>query len=455
MLLVFTASSCSDDFLTIKNETAVPFDEFWSTPSDAQEGLNSAYDMLTSGSFMGGNAQLLAEIMADNYAANPLTNNGDWAAHYTRTTDIFLGTTRGLMHDGYRVIARANYLMDNLGAIEGLSDAEAKRMIAEAKFLRALSHFELVRMFAQPYGYTSNNDHLGIPIRVQYSREKVSRATVAEVYAQIIQDFNDALTDLPDQIADGYATRDAALGYLAKVHFQMNEFDKAYDYANQVISSERYKVDTSLTGRFSSQVTSEAVFYLASSFVDNAGGGMFFTYRVDPNAGLAAISLDPGFATTLQQNDDKRGLTWVSQSDDFFWISGKIEDTLSQNYTQVPLVHLTELKLIRAESAAEQSTDLETAIADLNDILDRAGLPELTTNASAETIIATARAERRKELVIEGNRFHELKRIAVLENPGLKIRNAPWDCGGMVCQFPDNELQGNPDITPNPEGGCN
>jgi tetratricopeptide (TPR) repeat protein len=455
LLLMFAVSSCSDDFLEIKNETAAEFDDFWSTPSDAQEGLNSAYDVLTSGAFMGGNVQLLAEIMADNYAANPLTNNGDWAAHYTRTTDIFLGTTRGMIHDGYKVIARANYLMDNLDAIEGLSDEEARRMVAEAKFLRALSHFELVRMFAQPYGYTDDNTHLGIPIRLRYSKEIIDRSTVAEVYAQILQDFNEALPDLPDQVANGYATRDAALGYLAKVHFQMNEFDRAYDYANQVISSGRYAVDTSLTGRFSTQVTSEAVFYLASSFVDNAGGGMFFTYRVDPNSGLAAIALDPGFASILQQNDDRRGQTWVEQIDDFFWISGKIEDTLTQNFTQVPLVHLTELKLIRAESAAEQETDLETAVMDLNDILNPAGLPELATSATAGTIITTARAERRKELVIEGNRFHELKRIAVLEDPDLTIRGAPWDCAGMVCQFPDNELQGNPDFIPNPEGGCN
>lgn len=449
------ATACSDEFLTIKPENVVPFEEFWSTPADAQEGLNSAYDALSSGGFMGGQTQLIAEIMADNLAAEPLDNNGDWAAHYTWTTDIFLGTTRGLMHSGYIVAARANFVIDNLDLIEGLSDDERDRMIAEAKFLRAVSHFELVRMFAQPYGFTPDNSHLGLPIRLTYARDTLSRSSVGEVYVQVIQDLNEALIDLPDNKSNGYATKDAARGYLAKIHFQMNEFDKAYEYANQAISTNRYVIDTALTGRFSTQVTSEAMFYLASSRNDNAGGAFFSTYQVNPNSGLALVALSNTIASELSINDDKRGAAWIEQSGDFFFLSGKVEDTTQFNYTQVPLVHLTEMKLIRAEAAAELNTDLATAIIDLNDIMERAGIPTLANGSSVSTIIATARKERRKELVMEGNRFHELKRIAVLENPDLKIRTAPWDCAGMVCQLPDNELQGNPNLIPNPEGGCN
>ncbi|MEZ4686904.1 MAG: RagB/SusD family nutrient uptake outer membrane protein [Bacteroidia bacterium] len=132
-----------------------------------------------------------------------------------------------------------------------------------------------------------------------------------------------------------------------------------------------------------------------------------------------------------------------------------MEDTTGVIYTQIPLAHLTELMLIRAESAGELGQNLEQAKADLDSVMTRAGIPLLANGASAATIIATARAERHKELVIEGNRLHELKRQAVRGNNSLLIRGAPWDCNGLVCQFPDNELAGNLNMVKNPEGGCN
>ena len=121
---------------------------------------------------------------------------------------------------------------------------------------------------------------------------------------------------------------------------------------------------------------------------------------------------------------------------------------------RIPLIHLTALKLIRAESIAETGGDLQTAIADLSEIRLRAGLPVVPVVSDAAEVRRIARIERRHELVGEGNRLHELKRQAVLDDEGLLIRNAPWNCPGMVCQIPDNELAGNINYPPNEEGGC-
>ena len=94
------------------------------------------------------------------------------------------------------------------------------------------------------------------------------------------------------------------------------------------------------------------------------------------------------------------------------------------------------------------------AVQDLNDIRTRAGLQPISANASALELITVARAERRIELVIEGNRLHDLKRQAVHDSPNLKIRGSDWDCPGLVAQIPDAELKGNLDMVPNEEGGC-
>ena len=112
------------------------------------------------------------------------------------------------------------------------------------------------------------------------------------------------------------------------------------------------------------------------------------------------------------------------------------------------------MKLIRAEAAAELG-NTTTAFQDINDIRTRAGLGEVPAGTTTSDLITIIRNERRLELVGEGNRLHELKRQAVRNRPDLKIRGiAPWDCNGMVCQIPDNELRGNPDMEPNPTGGC-
>lgn len=73
---------------------------------------------------------------------------------------------------------------------------------------------------------------------------------------------------------------------------------------------------------------------------------------------------------------------------------------------------------------------------------------------SSSDLINLIRMQRRLEMVGEGNRLHDLKRIAVFENANLSINGAPWDCPGMVVQFPDDELNGNPGMSANEEGGC-
>uniref|UniRef100_UPI0040481B95 RagB/SusD family nutrient uptake outer membrane protein n=1 Tax=Mariniflexile sp. TaxID=1979402 RepID=UPI0040481B95 len=67
-------------------------------------------------------------------------------------------------------------------------------------------------------------------------------------------------------------------------------------------------------------------------------------------------------------------------------------------------------------------------------------------------LITLVREQRRIELLGEGNRINDLKRIGVNET-SLTIRNAPWNCNGMVFQFPATEVFTG--FIQNPTGGCN
>jgi len=120
-----------------------------------------------------------------------------------------------------------------------------------------------------------------------------------------------------------------------------------------------------------------------------------------------------------------------------------------------PVLHVTELKLIRAEAAAELNQDLQTAMNDLNDIRTRAGEDAFALTTNTAFIIENVRAEREVELYFENSSFCDLKRQAVRNKPDLTIRGALWSCPGMVNQLPNSELKGNPEMEPNAQGGCN
>ncbi|HQW92785.1 MAG TPA: RagB/SusD family nutrient uptake outer membrane protein, partial [Ferruginibacter sp.] len=130
----------------------------------------------------------------------------------------------------------------------------------------------------------------------------------------------------------------------------------------------------------------------------------------------------------------------------------------NKNFFDLPLVHLTEMKLIRAEAGAEVGgANLAVAIADINELMTRAyggttfNLPPI---ANAALVISTTRAERELEMVGEGNRTQEIKRIGARNGTNIDRRNSVWNCPGFILQFPKAEKDANASFVLNPEGGC-
>ena len=89
----------------------------------------------------------------------------DYLEVYNRNTIFFNGTIGGYYKQPYIAVYRSNYLLENVDLISDITDEDKNRMIAEARFIRVLCHFDLVRLFAHPYGYTIDNSHNGIIIK--------------------------------------------------------------------------------------------------------------------------------------------------------------------------------------------------------------------------------------------------------------------------------------------------
>ena len=127
------------------------------------------------------------------------------------------------------------------------------------------------------------------------------------------------------------------------------------------------------------------------------------------------------------------------------------------SFFNVPLIHLTQMMLIRAECHGELGSNLDQAANDLNAIRNRAGITSevylLGPDATAEDIVTAARHEDRKETLGMGLWVEQLQRRGTM-GEDIMIRNAPWDCPGMALQFSASE--GNvAGFEFNEVGGCN
>lgn len=452
LALVFAMSSCQK-FLDTPPENALLWDEALDSPEDAQRLLTSCYDVLRSSNSYGGATMILSDMLADNMDGRLL--GGDYRAYNTHNTAIFIQQSRDLWYNGYLPIYRVNLLMERIDEIAGLADGEKERMIGESKFFRALGHFEMVRFFAQPYGYTADNGHLGIPLRTGANTDMLTRSTVGEIYTQVIADLQDAIAALPADNG-GYATSWAAKAILAKVYFQMNQYQDAFDLSNDIISSGLFELNPDIMARYSSTSNVENIFSLVSTGnQDQAGSGLITAYRstgIPLDEPVGRIS--PAFHGIAVSEPTDLRRAWYIALDSNASNERIFLTRFNAEFFNVPIVHLAEILLIRAESAVEIG-NLGQAESDVNAIRLRAEVDPVSSGQTPAALLTLIRNERRLEMVGEGNRLHDLKRQATNGNPNLTINGAPWDCPGMVVQLPDEEVAGNPDIQLNPEGGCN
>ena len=450
ILSVLMLSSCEKmlDFEPDPNESILLTDAL-KTPEDMQGLLISCYDVMANAYY--GRQQNLAELLSDNLNA-PYDNN-DYNEVYLRNTIFFNGTISNFFQEPYIAIYRANILLENFDLIEGLDDSDRIRISAEARFIRAANHFEVLNLFGQPFDPDATNDHLGIVLKENSQFDPLPRSTVAELYTFILDDLNYALENLPE--SNGvFANKFAANAMLARVYFQMNNFEKAAEYAGYVVDNGPFMIGTEYD-RWSDGIASENIFTLIV-FESDGRSNSFGSYRSDVTD-LPTFSATNEYYNTLYGDGPDANPTDLRKN----WFELREVGSLPTFYAvtkynadffNIPYLHLTEILLIEAESLAEINGDMGKAISNINKLRERAGIGFLADGSSSDVIISAARTERRKEMFGEGRWVLDQKRLGALGQLDL-IRDVPYDCNGMVLQFPIAE--NTTVFEMNPSGGCN
>ena len=430
-------------FLDAPPADAIPLEIALKDEQGLVQAMNGAYQIVGGTNMFGGKIQVMNELLADQL--DGLQLSGDFGEIYNRKTSVFGAYKNDMYTDIYQAIYRANIILANLDKAVALKD----NLEGQARFVRSIGHFEAVKLWAQPFGYTTDNSHLGVPLRVTTNIGSQQRATVKQVYDQIIADLKISEVKLPDE-NNGYATKWAAKALLAKVYFQMNDFANAYKYANEVIASNKFTLDT-YASRFSETGSKESIFKIINTRgTYEPGGELRGQFRSDFN--LPTLRFNTAFWNTVNTTNDLRKAWFETVKYPGFIAIKKY----NSDRFEVPVLYLTDMKLIRAESAAETNTNLTVAIQDINEILARAygGTKSIPAGSSASLIRTNARFERSIEMAGEGNRLSEIKRIGA-RGENIDRRGAVWNCNGMVLQFPQGEMAASDTFVRNPEGGCN
>lgn len=217
IIFCFAAVACEDD-LDISNPNQATVEDFWQTQSDAVAGVNAIYSTLHRGGIS--RWMLFYHIIhADEglsiSPATPIVNNMD----QFNTTDYNFWGAYDVWTDLYVGVFRANQVLDKVPAIE-MDEALKGRLLAEAKFLRALFYYNLASLWG----------NVPLMLRTSTPADRPATAPVAEVWAQVEKDLEEAATSLPLSYGGddlGRATRGAANALLAKALMQQGKYDEA------------------------------------------------------------------------------------------------------------------------------------------------------------------------------------------------------------------------------------
>ncbi len=322
----------------------------------------------------------------------------------------------------YKSILSSNIVIDNS------TDATE---IAEAKFLRGLSYFKLVRAFGDATINLSGSPSVT-------DQSILARSPKSQVYSDVIvPDFEDAMAVLGTSTAGGRASKYAAQGMLGKAFVQQGNFSSAEPHLAAVVNGAD-AAGIALQDNFGevfgveNDLNNEIIFatQISSSVVDEYGFSDFWSW----SGGLDTKSLEPLDADLIAAFDDSPGdLRRAITINDTLLMSPKFPQTGGPDHDWIEL-RLADVILLYAE-ALNENGNTAAAITELNKIRTRAGLANTTATSQSDVRLAIFK-ERRLELAFEGHRWFDLVRTGTVESEMGQAVNPNY----FLFPIPDSEV---------------
>lgn len=462
-LLLAALPACNDDgFLAEVPEDFIGPENFFRNADDALAAVNGVYGSFIApqgcgvDQYMGRNFYMLVEYpgeaLTSRYGATH--DRGSIDALNITTEHEYLAT---VWKCAYSAIASANAVIANVPKIDGMDAGLRDRLVAEARFLRAIHYFNLVRLFGE------------VPLRLEpvttLNNLAQPKSPAAEVYAAIVADLEFGVERLPATYAGisgantGRATSGAARALLGKVHLQYGavhrggaaSYQKAAEQLRAVVSGGRYRLLPEFADVFAlnNENSAEVIFAIQNLRVPGMGGRL--AQHVAPQrSGLAGANTPATsfyaewpFYRDWPAQDKRKAGTWLTEYVHpdrglVRWsrapLGTNMTSTQLNNYgtpgggptprkymdpnaltgageeNDYILLRYADVLLMLAEAANEVSGPTAEAYNAVNAVRTRAGLPNLAAGLNTEQFRNAVQLERRYELVLEGHTYFDMQR---------------------------------------------
>jgi len=425
ILCIVLVSAC-DGFLDVKPSNYASAETSITTASDAAIVMNGLMSKMTSSSYYGRNMFMYGDAKGGDFAIRSQGRGLD--ALYVFNHSASSNSYSGYWSQIYHCLLQVNNLIANIEKInaanEGSSDLD--NYYGQALTARALFYFDLVRIYGKPYDMDKTS--YGVPLILEPldASAQPTRATVEEVYIQILKDLVAGAALLPQSKSNGYLNYYANMALQAKVNLYMENYSAALIAAETVINSKKYTLysNEKWVESWSSEFGSESIFelgiYLDESDLGSGSLGYYLMRQarvknamgwfMASNQYLARLGEDPDdIRWGIMDYDETYTDTDVYRYGSCNKYSGNDlnGDKGSASAVNIKIIRLSEVYLLAAEAAF--GTDKEKAANYLNAIRKRS--PNLEP-ATAETVtLDMIIDERSKELFAEGQRFFDMMRL--------------------------------------------
>jgi len=474
-------TSCTKDFLNKAPLDSVNTANYYKTAQDAINAVNAAYQPLQRPKLY--NLRIWA---TDIMAGNSVTGAGggtDGIETQDESNFVTTSANAGVL-DVYRGpapgILQCNIVLQKVPAIN-MDAALKNRVIGEAKFLRALYYFNLVRLFGDVPLITTP--------QVVGDNLMVKRSPKADVYNLITQDLTDAMNMLPPAStykgADiGRASKGSATGLLAKVYLTLGQWQKTVDLCQQVTAL-GYALNPNYADNFSAtkKNTIESLFEVQYSgattygfFDDFNQASWTSTFTGPRNSNFVGGSYGwdqptQEFVNSYEPGDLRKDITilyagcppfdgknyqssWSTTGYNLrkFLVSKSISPDYNTSPEDFPVLRYADVLLMQAEALNELGRTAD-AEAPLNQVRNRAGLPNIPSGLSQTDFRNAVLHERRVELAFEGQWWFDLIRV----NNGQyaidyfkRIGKSNFTTKFLLLPIPQQEIDANPNLIQNP-----
>lgn len=259
-------TSCDEDLLEQKNPNQVTVEDYYKTPAQITNATNGVYATLLGNNLWGRMLQYFEDCRADEHAPGGGQIEGNNRQLFDGTYDNTNGTLTPVWQGLYRMIHRANGVIQNGPAVESQDPALVNQRVAEAKFLRSWAYYMLVAHWGKVpiYTQTTTSPNDAKPLSEE-----------SEIYTLIEADLKAIIDVLPATYSGndkGRATKGAAQLLLARALMHQGKYAEAKPVLESIYNSKTYKLVDNYSDNFKEETeyNDESIFEIG--FTGNGYG---------------------------------------------------------------------------------------------------------------------------------------------------------------------------------------